>query len=103
MSHRQELCAVETVGQECDVDSKTTQLTLIFHPSGPNFLRSCMIAWKKHMPNTSFLQDTPRSRKTVQLKVSFNSGFVYKKVFPEENIEMNEKGNLTVIFKGISS
>jgi len=33
--------------------------TLMFQPSGPNFLRSRVIAWKKQIPNTIRLQSLP--------------------------------------------
>ena len=33
----------------------------MFQPRGPNFFLSWMMAWKKHRPNTSFLQVTPRT------------------------------------------
>ena len=33
----------------------------MFQPRGPNFFLSWIMAWKKHRPNTSFLQVTPRT------------------------------------------
>ena len=36
-------------------------LTLIFQPRGPNFFLSWMMAWKKHIPNTSLRHVTPRT------------------------------------------
>ena len=41
--------------------------TLIFQPSGPNFFRSCMIAWKKHNPNTNFLHVLPSALKKNEI------------------------------------
>jgi len=35
---------------------------LIFQPRGPNFLRSWMIAWKKHNPKTNFLHVLPSAK-----------------------------------------
>ena len=44
---------------------------MMFQPRGPNFFLSWMMAWKKHRPNTSFLQVTPRTEggKTVSLEL----------------------------------
>ena len=36
-------------------------LTLIFQPRGPNFFLSWIMAWKKHIPNTSLRHVTPRT------------------------------------------
>jgi hypothetical protein len=30
----------------------------MFHPRGPNFLRSCTIAWKQHILNANFLNSS---------------------------------------------
>ena len=35
--------------------------TLMFHPRGPNFLRSRMMAWKKQMPKMIRRQSMPRA------------------------------------------
>ena len=46
--------------------------TLMFHPRGPNFLRSRMMAWKKQMPKMIRRQSMPRAatrETTAQLTI----------------------------------
>lgn len=43
-------------------------VTLMFHPKGPNFFRSWIMAWKKHIPNTNFRQVTPKTTNENEYK-----------------------------------
>ena len=69
---------------------------MMFQPRGPNFFLSWMMAWKKHRPNTSFLQVTPRTEGGEQPRLNhgtsvIHSGVQGSKLKPSLTVVFNER------------